>query len=173
MARAGNAIEHDAGDAHASAEIAQARGDGGGRLRLPCRIEHQEHRPAHHVCDIRAGAAAATARDGYAVEQAHRALGKHEVRVGPARNQRFDGVTRHRPAVEIDRAAPGRGGMEGGIDVIGPALEALHGKPAVAIGARKGQRHRGLAGARGRSGDDERARHHVVSGKRGAVPTGR
>ena len=40
-------------------------------------------------------------------------------------------------------------------------------------GARQRKRKRGLACARGRRGDEEAARHYVVSGKRGEAPTGR
>ena len=65
------------------------------------------------------------------------------------------------------------GRVKGGIDIIGTALEALHGKAAIAEGARQGEHQRGLAGTGGGSRDDEAARHHVTSGKRGEAPTGR
>jgi hypothetical protein len=173
MARACDAIEDHAGNAHARTIVAQTRRHGGRSLRLPRGIEHQEHRPAHHLGNIGTGPGTRAARRGDAVEEAHRAFGKHQVSIAAAGHQRLDGRARHRPAIQIDGSSAGCRGMERGIDIIGPALEALHRKSAIAEGARQRQRQRGLAGAGGRRRNDERARHHAPSGNRGAAPTGR
>ena len=160
--------------AHAFAKIAQAGRDRRRGLCLAGGIEHQQHRPAHHLRKIRRWRRCRTCP----ASRRHR-TGPSSPRPAPDRRRRRVPsswsmvVARHRPAIEIDRGAPGRRGVKGGIDVIRAALEALHGKPAIAEGARQRQGQRGLAGAGGGCGDDEAARHHDASGKRGEVPTGR
>ncbi len=133
-------IEHDARDAHAGAEIPQARGHGRRRLRLPRRVEHQQHRPAHHRrrsrrwrrCRSAPGVATPSNRP---IDPSARTRSASAPRAASAWI-----VSRgHRPAVEIDRGAPGGGGVKRRIDIVGPALEALHRQAAVAIGARQRQ----------------------------------
>lgn len=173
MARAGDAIEHNAGKLQSGAIIAEARGDSRRRLRLSGRVDHQHHGPAQHLCDIGGGAGAGNAAGGDAVEQAHRALGEHDIGIHAAADEMGDCPAVHRPAVDVDGGAARGCGVEGGIDVIRTALEALHVQSAMTPGACERQRQRGLADAGGRCGDDEACRHHEASGKRGSAPTGR
>ena len=61
-----------------------------------------------------------------AVEEAHRALGDDEVRhsrAGPA-DEAVEGGVVHGEAVEIDARRAGRRRVEGGVDVVGSALDA-------------------------------------------------
>lgn len=155
VARAGDAVEDDPGDPHRGIEAREAQGGGGGGLRLTRYVEHQHHRPAHPCGDVGARAIAGRAGARDAVEQPHRSLGEHQIGITGAVGQPVEHRRRHRPAVEVERRAPARGAVEGGIDIIGAALERLHGQPGVGEGAEEAEHHRRLAGARGGRGDHQ------------------
>jgi hypothetical protein len=66
----------------------------------------------------------------------------------------------HGPTVEIDALSAGRGLVEGRVDIVGAGLGRLHGKPAPFQRREQAKRHRGLACAGARRGDDETAGRH-------------
>jgi hypothetical protein len=171
--RARDAVEHDAGERDILAQRGKAKRCRRRRLRLSGHIKHQHHGPAGEGGDVGAGAGSCLADCSDAIEQAHRTFGQHQI--GAVRRLHQGSKLRgpHRPAIEVQRSAPGRGGMEGRIDVIRPALERLHRQPLGTKRRQQAQHQGGFAGARGGGGYDEAGRNHASSGKRGSMPTGR
>ncbi len=99
--------------------------------------------------------------------EAHDAFDDEHIRArGSFAQERIEQRRRHGPAVEIEARSAGRGFMEGGVDIVGAGLGALHGKPAPMKRRKQGQGHGGLAGTGTRGGDDEAARRHRASRKR-------
>ena len=98
--------------------------NGCGGLRLPAHVEDQQDRQAKPGGEVGGGASRAGRRRD-AVEQSHRAFADHEVAVvRRATRQQADELRRHRPRIEVEARAAGRGGMEGWVDVIRPILDA-------------------------------------------------
>ncbi len=158
VAFAGDAVQHDAADAHARVQRGATGGHGRGGLRLPRDVEHQQHRQAEPGGEVGGGAGLARG-SGHAVEEAHRALADQQVGAGRrAPRQRADECRRHRPGVEVEAVATGRGGVEGGIDVVRPVLAGRHRDPGAGEGAQQAQRHHRLAAARARRRDDQPGR---------------
>jgi len=160
VSRAADAIEHNAGNANIRIVGGKAAHHGRSRLRLGRDIEHQQHRQFQPRGKVRRGAA--TAGDaGHAVEQAHGAFNDEDFRVTRGiGHQRIDQRRRHRPAVEIDAASAGCGGVERAIDVIGPGFRRAHRHAAAGEGFENAQGNDGLAGTRTRRRNQQRARGH-------------
>ena len=76
------------------------------------------------------------------------------------RGQRVEQRRRHRPAVEIDAGQAGRGGVEAGVDVVRSRFRAACAHASPGQRAQYADRDRGLARARARRADDDRAGAH-------------
>ena len=97
----------DAADGDAGSVRVHPAGDGGGGLRLPGHVEHQQHRQAQPLRQVRRRAGAA-GRGRDAVEQAHRRLHhQHRRPLGRPRGQRVEQRGRHGPTVQVDPRRPG------------------------------------------------------------------
>jgi len=161
MALAADAVEQNAGDAHRVIVRAKAARHRGGGLRLAGDVENEQHGKMEARGEI-GRCAAPSPRPGKPVEQAKHAFDHEHLRIARRLcSKRVEKVGRHRPAVEIDARAAGRRGMEGGIDVIGARFRRADRNPSARQRGEQRERHRRLAGARTRCGDDEAARGHV------------
>ncbi len=132
MPRARDAVEDHAGDLHRGVVARKAERGGGGGLCLTRHVDHQHHRPAHPPRNVRACAVAGRARLGDAVEQAHRPLREYEIGIVRFRGEAVEHRLRHGPAVEVERRPSARRAVEGGVDIIGAALERLDAQAFVA-----------------------------------------
>ena len=154
MALARDLVEDDAGNPDARIVELAAERDGARRLRLSGDVDDEHDRPAEQRGDIGAGAGMAFPA-GNPVEQPHRAFGDDDVRslgrcAGDAGKQRVG----HGVAVEIGAGCAGRSRMEGRVDIVRPAFQTAHGKPAADQRPLQAERDRGLAGAGARRGDE-------------------
>ncbi len=155
-----DAVEDDAGDAHGRIVRGKAAHHGRRRLRLPRHVEHQHDRQDRNARRDRRSRRAGRRRRR-AVEQAHDAFDDENIGVvGGLRGERIEQCRRHRPGIEIDARRAGGGGMERRIDVIGPGFRRAHRDAAPGERREQRERHRRLAGAGMRRGDDEPARGH-------------
>ncbi len=163
MPFAADAVQDHAGDAHARVVRREAANQRGRRLRLPRHVDDEDDRQGKLRGEVGGGAAAAGRRRG-AVEQAHDALDHQRVGAGGGvHGEAVEERRRHRPAVEIDARRAGHRGMKRRIDVIRPGLGRAHGDAAALERGEQRQRHRGLAGAGLRRGDDKPTRGHAAT----------
>ncbi len=162
MPFAGDAIEYDASDLHGGIVCRKSSHQGRRRLRLPRNVKHQYHRQAKIRSKVCGGATPPVGAGG-PVEQAHDALDHQDVRaLGCLRGKRIEQGRRHGPAIEVDARRADRRGVERGVDVIGAGFGRSHGDPATPERRQDRKRHRCLAGAGLRRGDDESARGHAA-----------
>ena len=120
---------------------------------MPVTSTTQHHRQAEQGRDVGRGAGAV----GGAVEQAHDAFAHQQIAAAAALlEQPGQGLEAHRPRVDIVGRPAGGDGVEGGVDIVRADLERADGHAPPAQGREHAQRDRGLAGAGGRGGDDDR-----------------
>ena len=175
MAVAADTIQNDAGDANAGIEAGKAEHRGGGGLRLAGDIEHEQDRETE--VDGKLGRCPLADRAGArAVEQPHGGFDDQEI--GAGRRLIGDAVEErrpHGPAIEIEAGRAGSLGMEGGVDIVGPAFRGAHRQATAAKGGDERKRDRGLARAGARGGDEERfcLRPHVTPPSQAPWPRGR
>ena len=162
---AGDAVQDHARKRQVRTVAGKPQRHGGGGLRLTAHVDHQHHRPAHAGRHFGAGPGAAGPGQGHAVIQPHRPFGDADVRPGGLGRNRVQQAIAHRPGIKIERRPPGGRAVKGGVDVIRPAFERLHGQTIVAKRPQQPQHDRGLAGARGRGRDHQAGRqisHRIV-----------
>ena len=158
VSRPANHVEDHAGNVDVAPIALEAERDGGCRLGLRFDVEHEHDRPAGERREVRGRAVAARAACAGAVVESHDALGDADFCIGAGVTQQARDERRaHGPGVEVDAGAAGGGGVERRVDVVGSALEGLHGDAAPAQSAQQAERYRRLAGARSGRGDDHAA----------------
>ena len=157
MTLAADTIDDDARDFEPRVICRAALDDRRRRLRLARYVDDQQDRHAKRRRHVSRGAGA-PALGRNAVEQTHRGFAQSERalsrRLGGERGQKLG---RHGPGIEIDPLPPRRGGVKGGIDIVGAGLEADDVDAAAPERAQKAERRRRLAAAGAGRGDHEAA----------------
>ena len=145
MARAGDAVDDDSRHLDAAAVPREPFDERRGGRRLPAGVDDEQHRQAEALGERGGGSGAVVA----AVEQSHHALADHDVgAAGGAAVAGGEGLRTHRPWVEIAAGAPGRRGVEGGVDIVRPRLERADAQALGAQAAQEAEGYRSLAAAR-------------------------
>ncbi len=143
MPRGGHPIGEHLHGCQRLAVASEAEGQRAERLRHRAGLDHAKHRQAEMACQVSAA--------GRAVVQAHDAFHQDQVGFGRCLGKACGGVfgTGHPQVERVDRRTAG-GGENGGIEVVGTALEDPDGAALAAVQPCQRGRHRGLALARGR-----------------------
>ena len=159
VARAGDAVQHDAADPHLFVVQGKATGNGRGRLGLAGDVQDQEHRQGETRSQVgRRAVPSRLAPD--AIEQAHRRLDQEDIGPhGGIGGDRREQVRRHGPAVQIDAGRPRGGRMKRRIYIVGSGLAGPHNHAATAQRGNQRERHGGFAAAGAGGGDDQAVGH--------------
>ena len=150
-------VEHDAAEAHRRIVRGKARRDRRRRLRLARNIEHQQHRQAQARGEVRRRAGAAGVPGTPSNRPIAPSTTSTSARCAASAISASISVGRHRPGVEIDALAAGRGGMKRRVDVVGARFRRAHRDALPPQRAEQAERDRRLARARARRRDDQAA----------------
>ena len=164
VASRADAVEDHPRQPHALVEGRKAVQQRGDAVALSAGIHDEDHRSPEHRGHLGRGAVGGTGggRTDAAVEQTHHALDDRDVGVVAAvPEQGSDQRVTDENRIQVAAGASRRQPVIAGVDEVRPHLERRHSAAGRAQRAHQAGRHRGLAAARGGSGNhDRRGAHH-------------